>query len=196
MRGLIHTMFHVKRAPRVGSPILAGDSVQGAAPISYVSPLLAIVVGIAHAALAPVILIGGVKPNLGLAAVVLVTTQLGFGAGVTWAFVTGLTVNLLVGEPLGSVPLGLLMVAAMVAGGQRILGAAVWVYPIAAAFAGSLVADAVSIAAAQLLLDVSTVVVPGDLVLAAATLNAAIVGLLIFPVRTLTLRFGDEAPSW
>lgn len=152
--------------------------------------------GIVHAALAPVVVIGGVKPNFALAAVVLVTTQLGFGAGVTWAFVTGLTVNLLVGEPLGAVPLGLLLVAAVVAGGQRLLGAAVWVYPLAAAFVGSLVADAVSIGAAQLIADSPTVVVPADLVLAAATLNAAIVGLLLFPVRTLALRIADEAPSW
>jgi rod shape-determining protein MreD len=143
-----------------------------------------------------VIVIGGVKPNLALAAVVLVTTQLGFGAGVIWAFVTGLTVNLLVGEPLGTVPLGLLLVAALVAGGQRLLGAAVWVYPIAAAFAGSIVADLVSIGAAQLVSDAPTVALPGDLVLAAATLNAAIVGLLLFPARTLALRFGDEAPGW
>lgn len=168
----------------------------GPSSISYVSPLLAIVVGIIHAALAPVIVIGGVKPNLALAAVVLVTTQLGFGAGVTWAFVTGLTVNLLVGEPLGTVPLALLLVAAVVAGGQRLLGAAVWVYPVAAAFAGSLIADAVSIGAAQLVADSPTLVVPGELVLAAATLNAAIVGLLLLPARTLALRFGDEAPSW
>jgi hypothetical protein len=40
------------------------------------------------------------------------------------------------------------------------------------------------------------VALPGDLVLAAATLNAAIVGLLLFPARTLALRFGDEAPGW
>jgi rod shape-determining protein MreD len=154
------------------------------------------VVGIVHAALAPVIVIGGAKPNLALAAVVLVTTQLGFGAGVTWAFVTGLTVNLLVGEPLGTVPLGLLLAAALVAGGQRVLGGAVWVYPIPATFAASLLADAVSIGAAQLLSDAPTFVVPGELVLAAATLNAAIVGLLLFPARTLALRLGDEAPSW
>ena len=40
----------------------------------------------------------------------------GFLPGITWAFVAGLTANLLVGEPLGSIPLAMLLVAALVAG--------------------------------------------------------------------------------
>src|SRR5687768_11827004 len=109
--------------------------------MSYLSPLLAVVVGIVHAGLAPVIVIAGVKPNLVLVAVVLVTCLMGFTPGITWAFVAGLTANLLVGEPLGSVPLVLLLVAVLVAGGSRALGGLVWIYPIAAAFIGSVVAD-------------------------------------------------------
>ena len=48
------------------------------APITYSSILLAILVGIAHAGLAPAVVVGGVKPNLVLVAVVLVTTNFGF----------------------------------------------------------------------------------------------------------------------
>ena len=58
--------------------------------IPYLSPLLAILVGIVHAALAPVIVVGGVKPNLVLVAVVLVTLLVGLLPGMIWAFIGGL----------------------------------------------------------------------------------------------------------
>ena len=97
-----------------------------------------------HAGLAPVIVVGGVKPNLVLVAVVLVTCLAGFLPGITFAFVAGLTANLLVGEPLGSVPLIMLVIAAMVAGGSRVFGGLIWIYPVAAAFVGSIVAETVA----------------------------------------------------
>jgi rod shape-determining protein MreD len=154
-------------------------------------------VGIVHAALAPVIVIGGVKPNLVLVAVVLVTTTFGFLPGITWAFVAGLTANLLVGDPLGSIPLAMLIVAAMVTGGARLFGRAVWVYPVAATFAGSIVADVVALSIETLVLDTPIASVPGDLVLAAATLNAAIAAILLYPVRTIARRYVlDEATAW
>jgi rod shape-determining protein MreD len=132
----------VPRAPR-DARILALDSASLRSPrtaISYLSPLLAIIVGILHASLSPVIMIGGVKPNLVLVSVVLVTAVIGFLPGITWAFVAGLTANLLVGEPLGSVPLTMLIVAVLTAGGGRLLGRMVWIYPVLAAFAGSIAA--------------------------------------------------------
>ena len=55
------------RSPTVYSPHGTGrpiSTIQGAVIIPYLSPLLAILVGIVHAALAPVIVVGGVKPNL------------------------------------------------------------------------------------------------------------------------------------
>ena len=62
------------------------------------------VVGIAHAGLAPEIEIAGVRPNLMLVAVVLVTALLGFGPGIVWAFAGGLTANLISTTPIGSIP--------------------------------------------------------------------------------------------
>ena len=106
--------------------------------------------GIAHAGLAPAVVVGGVKPNLVLVAVVLVTTNFGFSVGITWAFLAGLVAYLLIPEPLGSIPLALLVVAAIVSGGGRVLGRLVWAYPILAAFVGSIVADLVSLAALSL----------------------------------------------
>ena len=61
--------------------------------------------GIVHAGLSPVIEIAGVRPNLMLVAVVLVTALAGFGPGVVWAFAGGLTANLLTNDPLGAGPL-------------------------------------------------------------------------------------------
>lgn len=153
--------------------------------------------GIVHAALAPVIVVGGVKPNLVLVAVVLVTCLFGVLPGITWAFTAGLTANLLVGDPLGSIPLAMLIVAALVAGGARLLGRVGWIYPIVATFAGSIVADLVTLGIAQLVTDAAPTPIPVDLILAAATLNAAIAALLLYPARLIAARYAaEEAPAW
>jgi rod shape-determining protein MreD len=155
------------------------------------------VLGIVHASLAPVVVVAGVKPNLVLVGVVLVTTLIGFLPGITWAFVAGLTVNLLVGDPLGSVPLTMLVVAALVAGGSRLFGAATWVYPVAAVFAGSVLADLTGIAVSGLVLEAAVATPPWDLILPAAILNAGIAALLIIPSRLLLRRYAvDEAAAW
>ena len=165
--------------------------------MSYIGPLLAVIVGIAHAAIAPVIVIGDVKPNLVLVAVVLVTSLAGFRPGITWAFIAGVTANLLVSDPLGSIPLGLLLVAALTAGGGRVLGQAVWVYPILAVAIGSLVADVVSLGLAQLVGDASVGSIPTDLLLGAAALNAVIGAVLLAPARMIAARsVADEATAW
>lgn len=169
----------------------------GGVIISYLSPLLAIMVGIVHAALAPVIVVGGVKPNLVLVAVVLVTCLFGVVPGVTWAFTAGLTANLLVGEPLGSIPLAMLIVAILVAGGVRLLGRVGWIYPIVATFLGSIVADLITLGISQLVTDAAPTAIPVDLILGAATLNAAIAALLLYPARLIAARYvPDEAPAW
>jgi rod shape-determining protein MreD len=170
---------------------------RGTAAISYLSPLLAVIVGILHASLAPVIVIGGVKPNLVLVAVVLVTTSAGLMPGLTWAFVAGLTANLLVGDPLGSIPLVMLLVAVLTAGGGRVLGRMVWVYPILAAFVGSIVADVATLGIGQLVSDASIVGVPAELVVGAALLNAGLAAIFVYPVRVTLGRYAaEELPAW
>ncbi len=150
-----------------------------------------------HAAIAPIIVVAGVKPSLVLVAVVLVTALIGFVPGVTWAFVAGLTANLLVGEPLGSVPLVLLVVAALVAGGSRLLGSLVWIYPVIAAFAGSIVADLGTLAISQMVTEAVPSTPPLELLLRAAALNAVIVALLLYPARAIVRRYAPEdAPAW
>ena len=143
------------------------------------------------------LIIGGVKPDLVLVAVVLVTTSFGFEAGITWAFVAGLVANLLVPEPLGSVPLALLAVAVIVGGGARVLGRLTWVYPVVAAFVGSIIADLVSQGALSLVGGSLRNGIPVDLLVSAAVLNATIAGLLLVPTRMAVHRFGpEERPAW
>lgn len=170
----------------------------GAVAISYLHPLLAFLVGIVHAAITPVIVVGGVKPSIVLVAVVLVTVLLGFLPGITWAFVAGLAANLLVGAPLGSVPLALLLVAAIVAGGSRILGRLTWIYPLIAVFVGSVVADVISLVVGQLVADASLIGgLPLDIIVAAATLNVVVAAVVLAPARLLVARYApDEAPAW
>ena len=204
-------MFHVNRGHPQGNPgagrsapnsILghANDgsvSPLGSVPISYLSPLLAVIVGILHAGLAPVIVVADVKPNLVLVAVVLVTCLAGFIPGITWAFVAGLTANLLVGEPLGSVPLVLLVVSAIVAGGGRAFGGIVWIYPVAAVFVGSILTYLGSLLVSQLVTDAVMAAPPWDILIRAALFNATLVALLLYPARLLARRFlPEEAPAW
>jgi len=144
-----------------------------------------------------VLVVDGVKPDLVLVAVVLVTTSFGFTQGVVWAFVAGTVANLLIPEPLGSAPLALLAVVVLVSAGSSLLGRLVWVYPVGAAFAGSVVADLVSLAALTMVGGSLGVGIPLELLIPAAVLNAALTGLLLVPARLLVLRGRqEERAAW
>ena len=130
-------------------------------------------------------------------AVVLVTVLTGFGPGVAWAFVAGLTANLLTRDPLGSLPLGLLLVAAAVAGGERLFGRLSWAYPLASVAIGSVVIDLMSLAILQMV----DLPLAGDLpvqrIAAAALLNTAIAAIVILPARIMLMRAGRaEKAAW
>jgi rod shape-determining protein MreD len=145
----------------------------------------------------PVIAIGEVHPNLVLVAVVAVTVVKGFGPGVAWAFVAGLTANLLTRDPLGSIPLGLLVVAAATAGGARMFGRLSWAYPVAAVALGSLVVDAISLGVLLMVDPPLSGAPPVQRIAAAALLNAVIAAIVILPARALIERAGvAEKPAW
>ncbi|MCC7366776.1 MAG: hypothetical protein IT306_00015 [Chloroflexi bacterium] len=146
-----------------------------------------------HAALAPVIVVGDVKANLVLVGVVLAGTVAGFGPGITWAFVAGLTANLLVGEPLGSLPLAMLIVAAGVAGLGRLIGRWNPVYPIVSGVAGSVVADLVSLGVRGLVDGAPIGAIPFDVIVVAAVLNGTLVGLALYPTRAALARWAPDA---
>lgn len=142
-------------------------------------------------------MVSGVRPNLVLVAIVLVTSFFGFGQGISWAFLAGTTANLLGFEPLGTVPLGLLFVAALVAATARLFGRLPWVFPVAAAAVGSVLFDGVTLGVLQVLgtgVDLSAAV---DLILPAAGVNAAIAVIFLVPFRLLAARTREEErPAW
>jgi len=165
--------------------------------ITYLAVLLAVLIGVLHAAVAPVIAIGDVHPNLVLIAVVLVTALGGFAPGVAWAFIGGLTANLLTREPLGSVPLALLVVAAGVAGGARLFGRLSWGYPVVAVAIGSVMVDLISLGILKMVDVPLAGGIPVGRIVAAALLNAAIAAIVIVPVRILLARSGAiEQHAW
>ncbi|MEO8638573.1 MAG: hypothetical protein ABI458_01505 [Chloroflexota bacterium] len=165
--------------------------------MSYVSLLLAVLIGILHAAVAPILVIGDVHPNLVLVAVVLVTVLNGFGPGVAWAFVGGLTANLMVRQPLGSLPLALLVVAAAVAGGERLFGRLSWGYPLASVLIGSVVVDLISLGILQMVEVPLAGGFPLPRVMGAALLNTAIAAIVLIPTRMLLSRAGAaETGAW
>ena len=165
--------------------------------ITYVALLLAVLIGILHAAVAPVLAIGDVHPNLVLVAVVLVTALGGFAPGVAWAFIGGLTANLLTREPLGSVPLALLVVAACVAGGARLFGRLSWAYAVASVAIGSVMVDLISLGILKMVDVPIAGGIPAGRIFAAALLNATIAAIVIVPVRILLARSGTvDQHAW
>jgi rod shape-determining protein MreD len=145
---------------------------------------------------APVIVIGDVHPNLILVAVVLVTVLYGFLPGVGWAFVGGLTANMLIRQPLGSLPLGLLVVAAAVAGGERLFGRLSWGYPLASVFVGSVVADVMGLGILQMVDVPLAGGFPVQRVLAAALLNTVIAAIAMVPARMVLAGAGAAEKAW
>jgi rod shape-determining protein MreD len=145
----------------------------------------------------PVIAIGGVHPNVVLVATILVTVVWGFGPGVAWAFASGVTANLLTRDPLGSIPLSLLVVAAAAAGGERLFGRLQWAYPVLAIAIGSVVADALSLGVMRMVDLPLSGDLPAQRILAAAVLNAALGAIAIVPIRMLSARTAAaEKPAW
>ena len=67
-----------------------------------------------------------------------------------------------------------------------------------AVFVGSVVADIISLMVGQLVADAPLIGgLPLDIILAAATLNLVLAGLVLAPARLLVARYApDEAPAW
>jgi cell shape-determining protein MreD len=141
--------------------------------------------------------VGDVHPNLMIVAVVLVTAVSGFSPGVTVAFVGGLTANLLVRDPLGSLPLELLLLTALVAGGERLFGRLSWAYPLASVALGSILVEIMSLAILQLVDEPLGGGFPAGRIAAAALLNTGIAAIVILPTRLLLARAaGGEKAAW
>jgi cell shape-determining protein MreD len=140
---------------------------------------------------------GDLRPNLILAAVIAMTLVFGLGPGTTWAFVGGLTTNLLTTDPLGTIPLGLLAVAGLTALAARGLGRGSVALALAAGAGGSLLLDAASAAALALSGGGASPDVGGVAwaLLPTAVVNGVLAGLFFLLARALSARFGSREPS-
>lgn len=153
--------------------------------------------GILHAAVAPVLVVNDVKPNVVLVAVVLVASLIGFAQAIPWAFIAGTSANVLGFAPLGSVPLALLTAATLVAAGGRLFGRLTWIFPVVAAAAASLVYDLVMLGILNVLGTGIEVPRPLDVMLLGAGINALLTAVLLPPARLLARRIVDEErPAW
>jgi cell shape-determining protein MreD len=190
------------RGGRIGSlptPILGLSRPQVAAtrenrPINAISALLAFITGVIHASLAPVLAVGDLRPNLMLAALVAVTALLGLGTGAVWAFVGGLTVNLLTTDPLGSVPLGLLLVAGLLTGASRLVGRSGAPLALLGGVIGSLLVDLVGLTV-LVVVGGAPLPQPGSLaglLLPTAAVNGLLAALVFVAARAAFSRFGLE----
>jgi cell shape-determining protein MreD len=137
------------------------------------------------------------RPNLILAAVVAATVLLGLGAGAVWAFVGGLSANLLTTDPLGTIPLGLLLVAGVVALLVRLAGRPGVLLALLGGLLGSVILDLVALGA--LVLEETGPAVGGagslvSVVAPTAILNAALAAGLFLVGRTAIGRLAPDAP--
>ena len=142
--------------------------------------------------------VGDVRPNLILVAVVTVTALSSLEAGITWAFVGGLTVNLLTTDSLGSVPLGLLLVTGLAASMTGVLGRRGVLLALLAGGVGSLVVDLVGMLVLMLVggAPASQPATLLGLLLPTAAINAVLAALLFVAARAALSRFGFEpAPT-
>ncbi|MGH2462723.1 MAG: hypothetical protein ACRDFZ_03745 [Candidatus Limnocylindria bacterium] len=139
---------------------------------------------------------GDLRPNLILVGVVAVTLLMGLGAGAIWAFIGGLTVNLLTTDPLGSVPLGLLLTAGLVAGIGGLFGSHGAVLALIGGLLGSLVADVVGLVV-LVIVGGAPIAQPGTLaglLVPTAMLNGILAGLAFVAARAALGRL-DFQPS-
>jgi cell shape-determining protein MreD len=178
------------------TPISSHDP--GIQPINLLSALLALAAGVIHASLAPLLAMGDVRPNLILAAVVAVTALLGLGAGAVWAFLGGLTANLLSTDPLGTIPLGLLLVAGLVALLSRPLVRRGLLVALLGGFLGSALLDA--LAAVSLVLGGTTPLGGGvgtlvAVVVPTALVNGVLAAAFFVAGRSLVGRFAADVPA-
>jgi cell shape-determining protein MreD len=167
-------------------------------PINLLSALLALATGVIHASLAPLLAMGDVRPNLILAAVVAVTALFGLGAGAVWAFVGGLSANLLTTAPLGAIPLGLLLVAALVAVLARLLGRQAVALAALGGLMGSALLDLGSAVMLVLGGHAATGMGPGNLlavVVPTAVMNAALAAVVYLAGRAAVRRLAPEGPA-
>jgi rod shape-determining protein MreD len=142
--------------------------------------------------------VGGIRPDLVFAVGVALAMVLGFESAMTWAFVGGVSLDLLLpGRALGSTALSLVLVTAL----ALLVARATWpprlVVAATTAFALTVAYQVLLLAILALTQDVSVQGVPIMDLLIVGLLNAAITAIAAVLVRALDLRFGErERLAW
>jgi rod shape-determining protein MreD len=142
--------------------------------------------------------VGGVTPDPVFAVGVAVAMVLGFESGMTWAFVGGVTLDLLLpGRALGSSALTLVLIVAA----ALLVARAVWPPRLAIVTAATFVLTFPYQLMLVVLLTLTAGVVFAGLsigeLLAIAFLNALIAAIAVVAIRALDLRFGEpDRVAW
>ena len=142
--------------------------------------------------------VGGLRPDLVFAVGVALAMVLGFESGMTWAFVGGLTLDLLLpGRSLGSTALTLVLVTAMALLVARVTWPPRLVVIAATSFGLSFVYQVLLLGLLALTENVAFLGLSvTDLVLV-GLLDAAITAVAVVVVRAIDLRFGErERLAW
>jgi rod shape-determining protein MreD len=141
---------------------------------------------------------GGIRPDLVFAVGVALAMVLGFESAMTWAFVGGLSLDLLLpGRALGSTALSLVLVTGM----ALLVARATWpprlVIAVLTSFALTIVYQLLLAAVLALTEEVTLAGIAIGDVIVCGLLNAGVTALAVLVVRALDLRFGEpERLAW
>ncbi len=105
----------------------------------YAMPLIIFVAALLQSTVAARMVIRGVKPDIVLIIVVIGTLIYGSKAGIVWAFLGGVSVDLFSGGPLGISSLGLMLATVVVGFGHRVLSRYHLLVPLGASAIGTLI---------------------------------------------------------
>ena len=104
----------------------------------YAMPLIVLFAALLQSTVAARLILRGVKPDLVLIVVVVATLIYGGKAGLSWAFVGGVGLDLFSGGPFGSSSLALLAAALVASAGHRVLSRFHLLVPLSATALGTL----------------------------------------------------------
>lgn len=167
--------------------------------MSVLAPAVgAVIAAIVESSVLTHLQVGGLRPDLVFAVGVALAMVLGFEGGMTWAFVGGLTLDLLLpGRSLGSTALALVLVTAMALLVARVTWPPRLVVIAATSFGLSFVYQVLLLGLLALTENVAFLGLSvTDLVLV-GLLDAAITAVAVVVVRAIDLRFGErERLAW
>jgi rod shape-determining protein MreD len=167
--------------------------------MSVLAPAVgAVIAAILEASVFTHLQVGGIKPDLVFAVGVALAMVLGFESGMTWAFVGGVSLDLLLpGRPLGSTALVLVLVT----GVALLVARAVWpprlMVIAGTSFALTVIFQILLLGLLSITADVGLAGLSLPDVMLSGLLNLCITAVSVVAVRAIDLRFGEpERLAW